>query len=262
VTHHLFERYIGIDYSGAQTPTASLVGLRVYGAMRSTQPEEVPPPPSPKRYWTRKGLAGWLNGLLGEPQPTIVGIDHAFSFPIKYFERHKIRHDWDAFLDDFCDHWPTDEDHLYVDFVRNGSHGKGALRTGNTRWRRLTEQRSGSAKSVFQFDVQGTVAKSSHSGIPWLRYLRESHRNRVHFWPFDGWEMPAGRHSVVEVYPRVWKGLYPAEGRNQDQHDAYTVCRWMKEADISGELLTCLSPDLSEGAREMARFEGWILGVK
>ena len=26
----LFERYIGIDYSGAKTPTASLTGLRVY----------------------------------------------------------------------------------------------------------------------------------------------------------------------------------------------------------------------------------------
>jgi hypothetical protein len=25
-----FARYIGIDYSGAQTPTASLKGLRVY----------------------------------------------------------------------------------------------------------------------------------------------------------------------------------------------------------------------------------------
>jgi hypothetical protein len=25
-----FERYIGIDYSGAQTPTASLPGLRAY----------------------------------------------------------------------------------------------------------------------------------------------------------------------------------------------------------------------------------------
>jgi hypothetical protein len=27
-----FARYIGIDYSGAQTPTASLKGLRVYCA--------------------------------------------------------------------------------------------------------------------------------------------------------------------------------------------------------------------------------------
>ncbi len=27
-----FERYIGVDYSGAETPTSSLPGLRVYAA--------------------------------------------------------------------------------------------------------------------------------------------------------------------------------------------------------------------------------------
>ena len=41
-----FERYLGIDYWGAQTPTSSLKGLRVYGADRLTAPQEVEPPPS------------------------------------------------------------------------------------------------------------------------------------------------------------------------------------------------------------------------
>jgi len=39
------------------------------------------------------------------------------------------------------------------------------------------EERAGSAKSVFHFDVLGSVAKSTHVGIPWLRYIRER-------WPF------------------------------------------------------------------------------
>jgi hypothetical protein len=57
--------------------------------------------------------------------------------------------------------------------VRDGLAGNGAARTGNTRWRRMTEQRAGLAKSVlFHFDVQGSVAKSTHAGIPWLLYLR------------------------------------------------------------------------------------------
>ena len=80
-----------------------------------------------------------------------IGIDHGFSFPMAYFKRHGLRHDWPAFLDDFCLHWPTDEDHVYVDFVRDG----------NTRWKRLTETRAGSAKSLFHFDVPGSVAKST-----------------------------------------------------------------------------------------------------
>jgi hypothetical protein len=36
-----FDRYVGIDYSGAQTPTSSLSGLRVYEADRTSTPVEV-----------------------------------------------------------------------------------------------------------------------------------------------------------------------------------------------------------------------------
>jgi len=107
-----------------------------------------------------------------EKPATLVGIDHGFSFPLRYFEAHGLKPDWPAFLDDFQRHWPTDDDHTYVDFVREGVCGNGAARMGNARWRRLTEERTGSAKSVFHFDVQGSVAKSTHAGIPWLRFIR------------------------------------------------------------------------------------------
>ena len=130
-------------------------------------PVEVPPPSSPRKYWTRKGIAEWLVERLAEDVPTLVGIDHGFSFPLRYFEAHRLLPDWPRFLDDFQRHWPTDEDHTYVEFVRDGIHGNGAARMGNARWRRLTEERAGGAKSVFHFDVQGSVAKSTHAGIPW-----------------------------------------------------------------------------------------------
>ena len=45
-----FSRYIGIDYSGAATPSSSLPSLRVYLADRTTLPAEVLPPPSPRKY--------------------------------------------------------------------------------------------------------------------------------------------------------------------------------------------------------------------
>jgi hypothetical protein len=45
----IFQNYIGIDYSGAETPKASLKGLRVYMANRSSPPVEVQPPPSPRK---------------------------------------------------------------------------------------------------------------------------------------------------------------------------------------------------------------------
>lgn len=82
-----FECYIGIDYSGAETPTSSLKGLRVYIADLASPPTEVIPPPSPRKYWTRRGIAEWLVERLCEDQVTLVGIDHAFSFPLEYFSR-------------------------------------------------------------------------------------------------------------------------------------------------------------------------------
>jgi hypothetical protein len=164
--------------------------------------EEVEPPPSPRKYWTRKGIAEWLVERLSEGPPMFVGLDHSFSFPLQYFEQHRLPLDWPSFLDDFQRHWPTDED-IYVDFVRDGSVGNAAGRSGNPRWRRLTELRARSAKSVFHFDVQGSVAKSTHAGIPWLRYIRQHAKDRVYFWPFDGWSVPPNRSVVAEVYT-VW----------------------------------------------------------
>jgi len=138
----MFERYIGIDYSGAQTPTSSLPGLRVYLGKRSSAADEVLPLPSSRKYWTRKGLAEWLVSALKQGIPTFVGIDHAFSFPREYFFQCGVSGDWSTFLDDFQLHWPTDGDDVYVQFVRDGICGAVSLRRGNSRWRRITELRA------------------------------------------------------------------------------------------------------------------------
>ncbi|MGA0845042.1 MAG: hypothetical protein ACO3RV_00750 [Luteolibacter sp.] len=256
-----FARYIGIDYSGAETPKSSLPGLRVYEATPELPPSPVLPPPSPRKHWTRRGIAEWLAAELRDGPPTLVGIDHAFSFPSRYFEVHRLPTDWDAFLDDFCQHWPTDDDLTYVDFVRNGSCGNGAARGGNSRWRRLAEELSGGAKSVFHFDVPGSVAKSTHAGIPWLRYLRRELGERLHFWPFDGWQPAPDRSVIAEVYPSLWSQCYPRDGRTPDEHDAYSVARWMQESDADGSLARRLDPELNSHMRATAEFEGWILGV-
>jgi hypothetical protein len=256
-----FCQYIGIDYSGAQTPSASLKGLRVYIAEDVAPPAEMLPPPSPRKYWTRRGIAEWLVERLAEDMPTLVGVDHGFSFPLHYFEAHRLKPDWPTFLDDFQRHWPTDEDHTYVDFVREGAVGNGAARMGNACWRRLTEERAGSAKSVFHFDVQGSVAKSTHAGIPWLRFIRQRLGHRVHFWPFDGWQIPVGRSAIVEVYPALWSRSFAREDRTSDQHDAYSIAAWLSRADRSASLAGFLKPDLTPPERAVAQVEGWILGV-
>ncbi len=257
-----FEGYIGVDYAGAQTPTSSLRGLRMYVADRTSLPKEVLPPQSPRKYWTRRGIAEWLREELSSSRPILVGIDHAFSFPLRYFEAHCLPLDWPAFLDDFQQHWPTDEDNTYVDFVRKGECGNGSKRMGDPSWLRLTELWTPSAKSVFLFDVQGQVATSTHAGLPWLGYLRTHCREKVHFWPFDGWEIPTGRSVVAEVYPSLWMRRFANNGeRTADQHAAYATACWLQGADTNGSLPQFFNPALEPEERNIAEIEGWILGV-
>jgi hypothetical protein len=257
----MFGRHVGIDYSGAETPDAALKGLCVYVAGGGRPPAEVPPPPSRRKYWSRRDIAEWLVERLADDIPTLAGIDHGFSFPLRYFEAHGLALGWPAFLDDFQRHWPTGEDHVYVDFVREGVYGNGAARAGDRRWRRLTEKRAGRTKSVFHFDAPGSVEKSTHAGIPWLRHMRQRMGGRVHFWPFDGWDIPAGRSAIVEVYPALWTHRLAREGRNDHQHDAYCVAAWLRQADGSGTLARFLKPSLSADECVAADIEGWILGV-
>ncbi len=256
----LFERYIGIDYSGAKTPSDGLPGLRAYRAVGQGEPEEVRPMKGPKVHWCRRDLAMWLADELQTAARTLVGIDHGFSFPLAYFKKHGLPTRWDAFLGDFSAHWPTGEDHVYVDFVRDGVCGKGHLRTGKSTWRRLVETRT-RAKSVFHFDCQGSVAKSTHAGLPWLRYLRTQLGTRAHFWPFDGWEPGAGQHMIAEVYPALYRAAFPPKPGTLDQQDAYAACRWMRDTDRAGMLDRFLKPVLSTDDERTALLEGWILGV-
>ena len=119
-----YELFIGIDYSGAQTPEARPKALQVYVARPGALPtKELSPTASNNGRplnWSRKEIAGSLIELARSGVPYLAGIDHGFSFPVAYFERYRLG-SWPAFLVDFAAHWPTDEDHTYVDIIRFGA---------------------------------------------------------------------------------------------------------------------------------------------
>jgi len=106
------------------------------------------------------------------------------------------------------------------------------------------------------------VAKSTHAGLSWLRYLRQQLDGRNHFWPFDGWELPPGKSVVAEVYPSLWRRAFPQENRNAHQHEAYSVAAWMQRSDFDGCLAMFFNPGLTPVERQVAQIEGWIPGVK
>ena len=148
-----------------------------------------------------------------------------------------------------------------VDALRQQSDGSASKRIGSNKEFRLTERWSSSAKSVFQFDVQGSVAKSTHTGIPWLLRLRNEFGERIHFWPFDGWSPPDDKSVVAEIYPSIFKNRFARDDRSADQQDAYSVARWLSESTQAGFLDRYFHPPLVDAQRETAELEGWILGI-
>ena len=248
-----FEEYIGIDYSGRRSPTTPMRALHVFAVEEDHEIRRELDPD--KGLWSRRSLAEWLLGKLTEDhpkRPKIVGIDHGFSFPRSYLERHHLR-SWDQFLADFTAHWPTDT--RRVRDLREGNS-----RTGHPDELRLTEQWTPAARGVFRFEMRGGAAKAAHAGIPWLDYLRQAGA-KVHFWPFDGFAVPPGRSVVAEVFPDLFRNRFPRAGRSPEEHAAYSICAWLRERDQLGLLDAYFQPPLSAEEQERVRLEGWILGV-
>jgi len=251
-----FVRHFGIDYSGAATPETPLSGLRVYEALPGGAPIERRP--ADGRHWSRRGLADWLEAELRSGPPTLVAIDHAFSLPQAYVDAHGLPPDWRVLLDDFTRHWPTDQTGARVAELRQGEGGR--QRGGEARWRRLCDRRA-RAKSPFHFGVPGSVASSTHAGLPWLRHLRQALGPGLHVWPFDGWQPPAGVSVLAEGYPSLWNQAWPRNGRTPDQHDAWTLAQVLAQADTEGHLEAWFEPALASEERAQAQTEGWILGL-
>lgn len=277
-----FDSYIGIDYSGAATAESRSASIQVYLSRQQCEAKIVPAPgqisQSPARanivpdrqrlsidestvrkkqriiHWNRRELAEWLKTTLAANHQCIVGMDHGFSFPLSYFQRYGLS-TWDQFLRDFSQHWPTDQSHTRVESFRSGN-----ARIGHNSEFRITETWTSSAKSVFQFDVNGSVAKSTHAGLPFLWQLRQS-LPKVHFWPFDGWNVPPGKSVIAEIYPSLFRNRYPRSDRSADQQDAYAVSRWLMEMDAAHAMDRYFMPPLSESQQIRAKNEGWILGV-
>ena len=59
----------------------------------------------------------------------------------------------------------------------------------------------------------------------------------------------------------MWNSSFAREGRTPDQHDAYSVARWLSRADHGGSLAAFLRPALGPAECVVAEVEGWILGV-
>jgi hypothetical protein len=247
-----YAAWVGMDYSGAGEPDEPQTGIRVFRAHGNAVPEECFPQPGVG--WSRAELYRWIRRAADAGVPILIGIDHALSLPAGYATRKRL-HTWDGILRHARKNWPTDRMSVRAarDRVPFPPVSEGY---------RLCDRWTASAKSLFHFDVPGSVAGSTAGGLAWMDHLRRHCRDSVHFWPFDGWLPEAGKSVIAEVYPSLWRRRFDAPAQlNPDQRDAWTVAAWLQWASQSGHLSRYWTPPLSDAQKEQARLEGWILGV-
>ena len=247
-----FLQYIGVRYSGRKDPGDSISEIKVFAGVEDHELFQERNQGHKSGRWNRRDLAEWLLAKITEGDPVIVGLDHAFSFPQSYMDRNELR-SWDQFLRDFEENWPT-RDSSVRDLL------PGNARTGDPDEHRLTGVWTAFPKSVFQFDIQDSLAKATHAGLPWIGYLRRA-RDKAHFWPFDGWQVPKSKSVVAEVRPARLRHRFHRDGLDRAEQDAYAICAWLRERDQLGLLRPYFTPPLSDAEKERAALEGWILGV-
>ncbi|OUU76184.1 MAG: hypothetical protein CBC29_00250 [Methylococcaceae bacterium TMED69] len=252
-----FNNYIGIDYSGAKTSLSRLAQLQIYTTNPEGNPRRINPPEKRVKNWCRKELTFHLKEILKSKKKTIIGIDHGLSFPYSFYKKNKLKN-WDRMLAFVSKTWKTSNDSVTVEDAR-----KAVGSPGQATDYRLTEKWMPAAKSVFHFDVQGSVAKSTHAGIPWIYEIIQDVeiRNRTHFWPFDGLEVQPDQNVIAEIFPSLFRRRYKKGQRSDDQHDAFVASAWLRDMDKRGLLNYYFNPMLSDSEKQLVFLEGWILGV-
>ena len=84
----------------------------------------------------------------------------------------------------------------------------------------------------------------------------------LHWWPFDGFEVPEGKSVIAEVFPSLFRNRYERGDRTNDEQDAYATARWLHDMDERELLGEYFNPPLTKNELEIATREGWILGIR
>lgn len=246
-----FQHFIGIDYSGADSPMRPRRNIVVYSSSVGSNPLA-----EGSAGWSRESVHEHLISML-EGEPALVGLDHGFSWPVQALDHLKLG-SWSDLLDHVETHYAC----LRESAIKASVDVKGALFRKFSQHLRTTELRTTDAKPVFSFQPHG-VSWSTLAGLPWISLLRREHGRRIHFWPFDGWLPAPGKHCVVEVYPTLFRRLYSQQTADMtgDERDAFCAAQWMRDMHERGLLGHYFNPPRTETESEIGLREGWILGV-
>jgi hypothetical protein len=277
-----FDRYVGIDWSGAKGVRHK--GIAVAVAEAGDGAPRLVAPPSPAG-WARGEVADFLESLPGR---VLAGFDFSFAPPFvargAYLPGLETADDGPGFWA-HVDALSDDADYGAAGFMKGAARSHfwmGAadgLKADYLHWRvcELAFNAGGGGKASTLFDCVGAaqVAKASFAG------MRVLHRLRGPFavWPFDA----PGERTVVEIYGRAM--LRHAGGRGLKIRDRAALDAALEalgsapfegadtpndngtDALVTAAALRRLAPDPRWWAPggltpTVARTEGWTFGIR
>ena len=284
----IFEKYVAIDWSGAQKPLAT---KKIQVAEYDSGNCRVSLVPSPsKGKWSRADVFEYVRRRVAEER-VLIGFDFAFAYPYcdkgAYFPCEPtsppdVQHLWGkveeicSLADNFyggpfykCEGAPFKDFYLDGDF--RGSKYEPRYRVTDERAKKAAGHMP---SSVFKCVGPDQVGPGSVAGMRFLHKVRRE--TNASLWPFDGTDVPKGS-TVVEIYPRIFlncagigHGESPA-GIIKKVRNYYgaalqqsPVTNDERDALVSAAGMGCLAPKPStwEGLPAASRYEGWIFGVE
>lgn len=292
ITQSIFEKYIGIDWSGARYPKNLTVAVCEPG--RSV-------PKLENKHWRRDELVDWIIEE-AKQRRILVGADFAFAYPwcckstyfpglsespesapalwqridsICQYERHFYAGPFykdraTSFSDYFC---YQDGARPYYDKVKNHMR-----RTEEVCAKSYTKP-----TCVFKCVGSDQVGSGSAAGMRALHFLATNHAHTMSIWPFDN--ISKNKSVLVEIFPRLFfclakqdpkrwredgvvnsvlryfvsepleKGFDLTSKYAEDQVDAIVSTAALRQLSSHPEVWHPQSMD-----RKTKRFEGWIFG--
>ncbi len=288
-----FDRFIGIDWSGAKDPRR---GLQVAQCFQGTAVPQIVLN-SKGRKWRRREVIDWLVQIDNQVERIIAGFDFAFAYPYcdkdAYFHKHILSPEnveslW-KLIDSIC----READDFYGGpfYLTRGAPFSDYLLYQTSTGKcyrnrmRITDNRcdelGGNPAPVFKCVGPDSVGIGSIAGMRLLHEVNSNLNSMLFIWPFQ--RENKIRSVIVEIFPRffyILAGANPREWRNRRNvnntlkyfgseeltHEVEIQSEDQVDAIISAAAIRLLksAPDTWQPARLNAcarAYEGWIFGV-
>lgn len=213
-----FERFIGIDWSGAEKPGNRIQVAQCFSGKKV--PEIINN--RKQQNWRRKDIIDWLAELHHDGQRVLVGFDFAFAYPYcdkgAYFpgpvpSPETVEALWeiiDAICQDSTDFYggpfykPQDAmfgEYLHYPF-KKGKRYEGRLRKTDASCLNI---RGCVPASVFKCLGAASVGIGSIVGMRLLHHVNNKLNQSFLIWPFQ--DLDNFRSVIVEIFPRLFFNL-------------------------------------------------------